>query len=84
MTRRLGAIMSEPEVRVHVCLTPGGRATADRGTGAITVPVDVYLNGLLLGSGPLVQSRMEAELMVAAMSYALGPGMPTEPHGMVD
>lgn len=76
--------MGEQGPRINVCLTPGATAQQDRQSQAITFSVDVYFNGELQGSGPLVLSTIEAELLDARLRRALRPVMPAEPHGTVD
>lgn len=75
--------MSEQGPRINVCLTPGAAAEQDRNSHAITFSVDVYFNGELQGTGPLVLSTIEAELLDARLRRALSPVLPPETHGMV-
>jgi hypothetical protein len=76
--------MCEPDARrIHVCLTPNGGVETDRKSNAITFSVDVYVNGELQGTGPLVMSTVEAELLDARLQYKLGSDTQSEPHGLV-
>lgn len=74
--------MTEQGPRINVCLTPGATAHQDRQSHAITFSVDVYFNGELQGTGPLVLSTIEAELLDARLRRALRPVMPSESHGV--
>jgi hypothetical protein len=73
--------MSEPDVRVHACLTPGGRTTHDRHSGAVTVPLDIYADGLLIGEGPLVMSTTEVEHLLPHLAAdVLGEPLSSAQH----
>lgn len=76
--------MSEQGPRIHVCLAPDGTVEQDRQSGAMTFSVDVYFNGELQGTGPLVMSTVEAELLDARLRRGLRPVLPTAPHGTDD